>query len=736
MPIGITDDAEALRAATAAMLARHCPPAVPRALLDADSEPLPELWREAAALGWFGLAVPEEHGGAGFGLSETAVVVEQLGRASVPGPVVPTILAAVVLAAAGDRAAKELLPAVVDGSVPATVALAVPPVAAVAGAGGLQLSGTLRPVLSGATAGLVLLPAAVDGAVVWCAVDTAGLPVRPVASLDLTRRMAELDLDGVVVPPERQLAVDDAAIRSLAAVVLGAEACGIAGWCLDTAVAYARTRVQFGRPIGQFQAVKHRCADLLVALEQGRALTWDAARAGVDDDGGRLAAAIVGAFAGDLAVRAGKDCVQVLGGIGFTWEHDAHVYLRRALALRQLAGSAAEWRGEVADLASAGARRTLTVELPPSAEPVRAEVRAFTDSLEGLDEPERRRRLVDSGYLAPHWPAPYGRGADGVEQLVVDEELRRAGVRRPPLAIAAWVIPTLLLHGTPEQQERWVRPTLYGRLLWCQLFSEPGAGSDLAALSTRAERVEGGWSVTGQKVWTSMAREATHAILLARTGPPTPEDRRAGITYLVLDMTTPGVDVRPLRELTGDALFNEVFLDDVFVPDDCVVGEVGDGWRLARTTLANERVSMGSGSSFGTGVENLLPAAREHVRTDAVLRDRVAGLVVEAQSLALLGLRSTLRALGGGDPGPESSVRKLLGAEHEQRVQELGLELLEAEGTTTEGVAHGWTYGFLVTRCLTIAGGTSEVQRNVIAERLLGLPRDPEPQPATARHSS
>ena len=730
MPIGISGEHEALREATAAMLARRCPPAVPRALLDADDESLPDLWVDAAALGWFGLAVPEEHGGAGGSLAETAVVVEQLGRAAVPGPVVPTILAAAILAAAGDGVAKELLPGLVDGSAPATVALGLDPVPAVVDAGGLRLTGTLRPVVSAATARLVLLPVALDGRVVWCAVDTRGLPVRPVASLDLTRRMAEIDLDGVVIPPERQLAVDDVTVRSLAAIVLGAEACGIAGWCLDTAVQHARDRVQFGRPIGQFQAVKHRCADLLVALEQGRALTWDAARAGVDDDGARLAAAVVGAFAGDLAARAAKDCVQVLGGIGFTWEHDAHLYLRRALALRQLAGGAAEWRGDVADLAAAGARRTLTVELPPSAEPLREEVRAFVTSLEGLDDHERRRRLVDSGYLAPHWPKPFGRGADGVEQLVVDEELRQAGVRRPPLAIAAWVVPTLLLHGSPEQQEKWVRPTLYGQLLWCQLFSEPGAGSDLAALTTRAERVEGGWSITGQKVWTSMAREATHAILLARTGPPTPQDRRAGITYFVLDMKTPGVDVRPLRELTGDALFNEVFLDDVFVPDDGVVGQVGDGWRLARTTLANERVSMGSGSSFGTGVENLLPAAREHVRTDAVLRDRVAGLVVEAQSLALLGLRSTLRALAGGDPGPESSVRKLLGAEHEQRVQELGLELLGAEGTTTEGPAHGWTYGFLVTRCLTIAGGTSEVQRNVIAERLLGLPRDPEPQPA------
>jgi alkylation response protein AidB-like acyl-CoA dehydrogenase len=185
--------------------------------------------------------------------------------------------------------------------------------------------------------------------------------------------------------------------------------------------------------------------------------------------------------------------------------------------------------------------------------------------------------------------------------------------------------------------------------------------------------------------------------------------------------------VRPLRELTGEAMFNEVFLSDVFVPDDCVVGAVHDGWRLARTTLANERVSMSSGSSFGGGVENFLQlvAGRPDAGADPVVLDRVGALVAEAQSLSLLGLRTALRALSGVDPGPESSVRKLLGVEHEQRTQELGLVVLGGDGATTEGDAAAWTFGFLANRCLTIAGGTSEVQRNVIAERLLGLPRDP-----------
>ena len=351
-------------------------------------------------------------------------------------------------------------------------------------------------------------------------------------------------------------------------------------------------------------------------------------------------------------------------------------------------------------------------------------MRAFVDSVRDLDRAEQRRRVVDAGYFVPHWPPPWGRDAGPLEQLVIDEELRAARIRRPNLAVGAWAAPTIVAHGSPEQQERWVRPTLLGEISWCQMFSEPGAGSDLAALATKAVRTDGGWLLSGQKVWTSMARDADWAICLARTNPDAP--KHLGITYFILDMRTEGIDIRPLRELTGHAMFNEIFLSDVFVPDDCVIGEVDGGWPLARTTLANERVAMADGSSFGGGMEALLALAVERGLTDdPVLLDDLGRLLAEAQSVALLALRTTMRALTGAKPGAESSVRKLLSVEHDQRVQELGLELLGPEGATTDGAAGQWSYGFLANRCLTIAGGTSEVQRNVIAERLLGLPRDP-----------
>ncbi|HEY4418600.1 MAG TPA: acyl-CoA dehydrogenase family protein, partial [Pseudonocardia sp.] len=321
-------------------------------------------------------------------------------------------------------------------------------------------------------------------------------------------------------------------------------------------------------------------------------------------------------------------------------------------------------------------------------------------------------------------------------QLLIAEELRKARVRVPHLAVGAWAAPTIVAHGTVEQQERWVRPTLLGEIAWCQLFSEPEAGSDLAGLRTAATRTDGGWLVTGQKVWTSMAAEADWGICLVRTNPDAP--KHLGITYLIVDMHTPGIDIRPLREMTGLAMFNEVFFDEVFVPDDCVIGEVDGGWPLARTTLGNERVAMGSGSSFGGGIEGLLvlvAAQREQLvrrgaDVDPVALDELGALVAESHAVAVLGARTAHRSVSGARPGPEASIRKLLNAEHDQRTQEFGLSLLGPWGASTDGDGAQWTFGFLANRCLTIAGGTSEVQRNVIGERLLGLPRDPEPTPA------
>jgi hypothetical protein len=521
--------------------------------------------------------------------------------------------------------------------------------------------------------------------------------------------------------PAGRLVPDVAAgeVRDLAAVLFAAESAGVAAWCLRTATAHAKVREQFGRAIGSFQGVKHLCAEMLCRVEQAGAVAWDAARAAEEArDQLPLAAAVAAAVALDAAVDTAKDAIQVLGGIGFTWEHDAHLYLRRALANRQLLGGTACWRRRAADLAVDGVRRTLDIALDPETEERRPAVRAAVEELVGLPADRRRRRLADIGYLTPHWPAPYGLDAPPALQVLIDDELRRAGVSRPDLVIGAWAVPTILQHGTREQQERFAMPTLHGEITWCQLFSEPEAGSDLAGLRTRAERVDGGWLLTGQKVWTSLAREAQWAICLARTDPDVARHR--GITYFLVDMASPGIEVRPLREITGDAVFNEVFLERVFVPDADVVGEVGGGWALARTTLANERVAIGSGSALGQAVERLLESA---LPADA--RERIGALVAQGSVVSLLELRATLLRLGGQDPGPGSAVRKLIGVRHRQEVAEAALTLAGPDGAAADGESAALVHEFLLSRCHSIAGGTTQILLSLVGERILGLPREP-----------
>ena len=705
MTLGVSEDHRALHDTARRWVEARDVLGAARDTLDAPADSLPPFWDELAGMGWLGLHVDEAHGGSGYGLAEAAVVLEELGRACAPGPIVTTVLAAAVVDRLGDESTRSsFLPGLVDGSAPGTVAFASPP-----------SNDEWSAVPGAATAEVIVVPTP-DG---WAVVAADGVEITEHKSLDPTRRLATVRVAGVALVPLGPEA-RPGLVRDLAATLLAAESMGGAAWCVDTAATYAKEREQFGRPIGQYQAVKHRCADMLGTLELARAATWDAVRGG-DEDEVAVAMAVTGALASDAYATCAQGCVQVHGGIGFTWEHDAHLFLRRAMATRQLLGGEEAWHALVVERAKGGARRSMTVDLPPEAEDHRSEVRAFLDGLKAGDKGGWDRVIADAGYLVPNWPAPWGRAAGAVEQLVIDEEFREAHIRRRHLQVGAWVLPTLVAHGTAAQQERFIPPTLRGEIMWCQMFSEPGAGSDLASLSTRAEKVDGGWSLSGQKVWTTMAHIADWGICLARTNPDAP--KHLGISCFLVDMTSAGLDIRPLRELTGAEMFNEVFLDGVFVPDDLVLGEIDTGWEAARTTLANERVSMGSGSSFGPGVEGLLGHAGDGA--SPVVVDHIGRLLAESHALAALGWRSTLRALGGAEPGPEASVRKLLGVEHEQRIQELGLGLLGPAGAIDEGDGAAWIGGYLGNRCLSIAGGTSEIQRNVIAERLLGLPKDP-----------
>jgi alkylation response protein AidB-like acyl-CoA dehydrogenase len=344
------------------------------------------------------------------------------------------------------------------------------------------------------------------------------------------------------------------------------------------------------------------------------------------------------------------------------------------------------------------------------------------------------RRLAAAGYVAPHWPKPWGLEASPAEQLAIDEALRALRIPRPlnPIGIG-WAGPTLLVAGTDEQQQQYLPGILDGSDLWCQLFSEPGAGSDLAGLGTRAVRDGDEYIVNGQKVWTTLAHVARYGILLARTNPDA--EQHKGITYFVVDMRSPGIEVKPLVQMTGTHEFNEVFFTDVRIPAANIVGEEHDGWRLAKVTLGNERVSLsGEGALWGRGptATDVVDLVREHGGTDdPLLRQRIAKLYVEAEVLRLIRLRTVSARVRGLEPGPEASVRKALSDEHGQHVMETAMELAGTYGLCSDRGPYGepdltgWHYGYLYARALTIGGGTSEVQRNILGEKVLGLPREP-----------
>ncbi|HEX6311754.1 MAG TPA: acyl-CoA dehydrogenase family protein [Acidimicrobiia bacterium] len=370
----------------------------------------------------------------------------------------------------------------------------------------------------------------------------------------------------------------------------------------------------------------------------------------------------------------------------------------------------------------------MDVDLPPEDDPRRVEVRAWFEANPRPTGDE----LVRAGYVVPHWPRPYGLDADPALQLIIESEMRRAGVSKPvnPIGIGHCG-PIIVALGSHEQKERYLWPMLRGEEIWCQLFSEPGSGSDLAGLSTRAERDGDVFVVNGQKTWTSLAENAKFGILIARTRTDVPKHR--GISYFIVPMDLPGIEVHPIRNMTGSGGFNNVFFSDVRVPATNLVGEENLGWGMAKTTLANERVSLSHGGlqwGYGPTAHDLVDRIREQGGvTDGVLRQRLVEAYIEGEILRYHRMRMISAAVNK-KPGPDASLRKALADPHGQRVFNLSRDLMGAGGMLQDGPPDGdwdqWARGFLFSPALTVGGGTSEVLRNVISERLLGLPHDPD----------
>jgi hypothetical protein len=728
MSIAISEEHRALAETVAGFLTNQQSRAEARSLLDAEADGLPAFWAGLAALGLLGLHIPEERGGSGFGLPETLVVAEQMGRHLAPGPFVPTVITSAVLAVAGpDELQKRLLPGLADGTVIGAAALG----GQVGYADGTA-TGPAGVVISGHLADVLLVPAGADVLVIETA--AGGIRAEVPANLDQSRRAARVSLDAApatVLPGARGLLTD------VARAVFAAEAAGLAAETTEQAAGYAKVRQQFGRPIATFQAVKHHCANMLVAAELATAAAWDAGRAGIGGgDQFSYTAAIAATLAVPAAVSDASLNIQVHGGIGFTWEHDAHLYLRRAAAIAAVL-DAEQAAIDVTDLVRRGVRRAAAIDLPAEAEPIRAAIGPDVARLRDLAGDERKQALIETGYAMPHWPKPWGRDAAAIEQLVIEQEFAAAGIKRPGLGITGWIILTLIQHASPDQVARWVRPALNQDVTWCQLFSEPGAGSDAAGISTRATRVPGdadneagtgrpvgGWRINGQKVWTSSAQLADFGLATVRTNPDAPKHQ--GITMMVIDMHAPGVTVRPLKMPSGDSDFNEVFFDDVFVPDTDVVGPVDGGWTVARATLGNESVSIGGGDGgMAMPVGAFIAPFDAHPDRLPGGAGRVGRQIARTHTMGVLNQRSAYRAVAGGAPGPEGNITKLLLSEIGHETAAIMAELAGPDAAFLDGPGGLAAMLVLMHRAMSIAGGTSEIKRNQIAERILGLPRDP-----------
>jgi 3-oxochol-4-en-24-oyl-CoA dehydrogenase len=722
MGIALTDDHRELAEVARAFLTSQKARWAARSLLETADESRPPFWQNLVELGWLGLHIDEEHGGSGYGLPELVVVIEELGRAVAPGPFVPTVIASAVIANDGSAEQKSrLLPGLIDGTVTAGIGLGGE-VRVADGPKNRIANGEAGIVLGAGLAELLLIAAGDDVLLLERGRD--GVSVDVPDNFDPTRRSGRVRLRDVSVTADDILPGARESALARARTLLAAEAVGGASDCVDAAVAYAKVRQQFGRTIATFQAVKHHCANMLVAAESATAAVWDASRAASEDElQFRLIAAVAAALAFPAYARNAELNIQVHGGIGFTWEHDAHLHLRRALAIAALFGGDAPAR-DVFDRTASGAVRENSLDLPAEAEELRAHIRADAAELAALDQRVQRDKLIETGYVMPHWPKPWGRAADAVAQLVIEEEFRAAGVKRPDYSITGWVILTLIQHGTPWQIERFVEKALRQDEVWCQLFSEPEAGSDAASVKTRATRVDGGWKINGQKVWTSGAQYCRRGLATVRTDPEAP--KHAGITTVIIDMKDPGVEVRPLRQMTGSSEFNEVFFNDVFVPDEDVVGAPNAGWTVARATLGNERVSIGGSGSFYEGLATkLVELAARNADRLAGAEVRVGYYLADDHALRLLNLRRAARSVEGAGPGPEGNVTKLKLAEHMVEGGAISAALLGPEVALTDGP--GALVGRMImgARGMTIAGGTSEVTRNQIAERILGMPRDP-----------
>jgi alkylation response protein AidB-like acyl-CoA dehydrogenase len=802
MNFDFSDEQQMLRDEVRKYLVKESPLKVARAVLEQGGTHSDPVWRGLAGLGATALMLPEDCGGAGLGALELCVVAEEIGRQLSPVPLASTLYLAAQAVLLGGSAAQQQrwLAPVAEGAIGAFAAPVdgAIDVAALPRFDGACLTGVVPLVADGSCAQwAVVLAADAAGRPAWVVSGLdAGLARRPLATLDPSKPVAAWQFDAT--PAEPLDAVGDpeallARVRDRAAVFLAFEQLGAADAALEMAAAYARERRAFGRTIGSYQGIKHKLADLYNANQLARvhcyygawAIAADAAAASVATGAPELPAAAAAArvTASRAATQAAHEGLHVHGGMGYTWEVDCHLFMRRARQQALLLGHEHAWREQLAAALEArldaparaggtndaggaaavprapAAAGSMDFDDSPEEAAFRAECRAWlsahaepkprADALYGPDlTPEHRMqaardwqaRKAAAGYGAITWPkAVGGRGGTPVQELIWRQEEGRFDVPTGVFNVSlGMVMPAVLAHASNEVRAAHIAPALSGQHLWCQLLSEPGAGSDLGMVRTRAERCtdgpggQPGWILNGQKLWTSLAQFAQYGLVLARTNPELPKFE--GLTSFFIDMKSPGVSVRPIRQPGGEADFNEVFLEDVFVPDTQRVGAEGAGWKVTLTGLMSERLAIG-----GVMPPDLWRTLAAELRAtafrgapalaDGRFRERLADLYLAEHGLWLLQCRA-LTALGKGrEPGPEMSGAKILVAQAIQEYTRLAIDLRGPRGVLAAGELGGGAA--LVERLwfgaagMRIAGGTDEIVRNSIGERVLGLAPEP-----------
>lgn len=736
MSLALTPEQRELSDSMAQFAARRAPVAATRESFDLLAEGyLPPWWEEFAANGFHAVHLPEDYGGQGGTLLDAACVLEAAGKASLPGPLLPTVATgAVALLSEPTKAAEALLTRLAEGQA-ATLALPTTSAFTARDDGERWLIDGDSDLLAGICAATTVLVCAAtdDGGEVWAVVDTtdSSAVVQAVAGTDLLTDLGRLRLDGYPVAKVDVLTgIDADRAEYLNTALTASMAAGITQWCVEAATAHLHTRKQFGKLIGTFQALQHSAAMLLVNSGLASAATWDAVRAAsepIDQQAIATAGAALMAVlpCPDLAL----DTLTMFGAIGFTWEHDLHLYWRRATSLAASIGDKNRWARRLGELTTA-TERDFSVDLGDAEADFRARVAETLDSASALRNDGQGRQgdyahfatgpqrtaIAEAGLIAPHWPPPWGIDASPLQQLIIDEEFnKRPTLTRPSLGIAEWILPSLIKAGSKDLQQRLIPPTQRGELAWCQLFSEPGAGSDLAALATRATKVDGGWRIHGHKIWTSSAHRADYGALLARTDPAAPKHR--GIGYFIVDMRAPGIEVQPIKQASGEQEFNEVFLDGVFVPDEMLLGEPTGGWALAIATMAEERSAISGYVQYDRAAP--LRRATAAPDRDDTLRE-LGELDAYANAIKALGVRETIRLLDGQGSGPASSIAKvamnvLLRRTFPATLGSAGRSAMAADSDVVQP--------YLRVPAELIGGGTKEIQLNIIAQMILGLPR-------------